>query len=102
MGAYEFGVCQAISFQRGDADARGSLEITDGIYTLSYLFLGGPEPPCHDAADTDDSGAVDLSDAVGLFRHLFLGGVDPRAPFSVCGVDPTVDALDCDSFSPCE
>ncbi len=28
-----------------DADANGRLEITDAIYILNYLFLGGPEPP---------------------------------------------------------
>ena len=28
-----------------DSDDTGGVDITDGVYTLSYLFLGGPPPP---------------------------------------------------------
>jgi hypothetical protein len=42
---------------RGDADASGSREVTDGIRILLHLFSGGDPPPCLDAADLDDDGA---------------------------------------------
>ena len=32
-------------FRRGDSDGNGNMDITDGIYLLDFMFLGGPEPP---------------------------------------------------------
>ncbi|MEM7263812.1 MAG: hypothetical protein AAF488_17625, partial [Planctomycetota bacterium] len=32
-----------LELRRGDADASGSLNITDGIFILNFLFLGGPD-----------------------------------------------------------
>ena len=80
----------AVVFKRGDTDASGSLDITDAISLLGYLFQGGADPPCLDAADTDDSGKLDISDAIGLLSFLFQGGAEPAAPGpSVCGPDTT-------------
>ncbi len=60
-------------FVRGDADANGSIELTDPVHTLSYLFIGGLESPCLSAADTDDNGSLEITDAIGLLGWLFLG-----------------------------
>jgi subtilisin-like proprotein convertase family protein len=38
-------------FRRGDANVDGELNLTDALYTLNGLFLGGPRPGCLDAAD---------------------------------------------------
>ena len=35
---------------RGNANGDAGLNIADGIFTLAYLFLGGNEPGCLDAA----------------------------------------------------
>ena len=43
-------------FLRGDATADGNLNLTDAVFTLNHLFLGGPAPDCADAADADDNG----------------------------------------------
>jgi len=32
-------------YDAADADDNGRLELTDAIYALTYLFLGGPSPP---------------------------------------------------------
>ncbi|MBI4603269.1 MAG: hypothetical protein HY721_15050, partial [Planctomycetes bacterium] len=90
-------------FQRGDADASGSLDLTDAVRILAYLFLGaGPDAlPCLDAADADDSGKLDLADPILLLDHLFRGGKPLPRPFSACGSDPTGDALLCASYAPC-
>jgi RHS repeat-associated protein len=93
---------QDSEFRRGDADADGRVIITDGIFTLNFLFLGGPEPPCRDAADADDRNVLNLTDAVYLFNFLFLGGPPPPSPGPRdCGPDPTPDTLDCRSFPLC-
>jgi hypothetical protein len=77
-------------FKRGDSDASGKLDLTDAIATLQFLFMGGTEPPCKDAADTDDSGKLDLTDAISALQFLFMGGAPPANPGpETCGPDPT-------------
>ena len=84
----------ADSFRRGDADADGTAAITDAIVVLNWLFQGGPEPGCRDAADSDDSGVLDLTDPIRLLDFLFRGGPEPPAPgTAACGEDPTADEL---------
>ncbi len=79
-------------FRRGDADGIGDADITDAIFILGALFLGGEQPSCPDAADVDDSGIVDITDAINLLIYLFLGGADPADPGpGRCGPDPTKD-----------
>ena len=93
-----FGIPQRVEFIRGDADSDGTLNLTDAVFALSFLFLGGTVPICEDAADVDDLGSVELTDAVYLLNHLFLGGAAPPAPYPEAGQDPTEDALGCRGF----
>jgi hypothetical protein len=89
-------------FLRGDVDGTGSLDITDGIFLLSYLFLGGTALPCQKSADANDDGAVDITDSIYILQYLFLGGPAPKDPgFLLCGSDPTKDTLSCLTFPPC-
>jgi hypothetical protein len=92
-------------YRRGDANADQDTDISDAVFVLNYLFLGGAEPACLKSADANDSGgsAPDLSDPVYLLNFLFLGGPEPPAPFHDCGTDPTIDGdeLSCESFPPC-
>jgi len=90
------------SFQRGDADSSGTVELTDVIFTLGSLFLGEDPPSCMDAADSNDDGTVDLSDGVFTLLFLFVGGASIPDPGSeACGLDPTEDPLGCGGYSPC-
>jgi len=82
-------------FVRGDANQDGRAEISDAVFTIGYLFLGGTPPACEDALDMDDLGTIELTDAIYLLSHLFLGGPAPPPPFPVAGFDPTADGLDC-------
>jgi hypothetical protein len=77
----------AAEFIRGDANLNSGIEITDSIFILRWLFLGGDRPPCLDAADANDIGLVDLSDSVWILRYLFLGGPPPPSPFPDPGED---------------
>jgi hypothetical protein len=81
-------------FIRGDANADASLDISDPVKLLQYLFAGGTGG-CDDAMDADDNGALDLSDAVSVLEYLFLGGEAPMPPFPGPGTDPTEDDLGC-------
>jgi hypothetical protein len=88
-------------FTRGDANEDGLRNITDALFVLGVLFLGGSGLECEKGADSNDSGNVDLSDPVHLLNHLFSGGPEPRAPYPGCGVDPTPDDLPCPGHAGC-
>ena len=77
------------------------LDINDGVFGLNFLFLGGPPPTCFSSFDTDDDGELTINDGIGIFNFLFLGGGAPGTPYPACGLDPTADALTCDTFPPC-
>lgn len=67
-------------------DPGGSVDLSDLIYLVNYLFLGGPSPDCLAAANTNgDAGcSVDLSDLIHLVNYLFLGGPAPAACLPAC------------------
>jgi hypothetical protein len=90
-----------VNFRRGNANDDRSVNLSDAVFTLEYLFRGGPEPRCFDAADTNDDGRLNLSDPVFLLDALFRGGPRPPAPgMDVCGEDPTDDTLKaCEALS---
>jgi hypothetical protein len=80
-------------FRRGDVDGNGGMDITDVVVPLFWLFLGGQEPNCFDAADVDDNGQIDLTDVINQMQYLFQAGDPPAAPGVNCGIDPTEDEL---------
>ncbi|MCD6087380.1 MAG: hypothetical protein J7K11_05390 [Candidatus Hydrothermae bacterium] len=87
-------------FVRGDANADGSLNVTDVVYVMDQLFPIS-NFYCLDAADANDDGNINVSDAVFILAHLFPSTGFPP-PFPTCGRDPTLDDLGCGSFPPCE
>ncbi|RTZ91622.1 MAG: hypothetical protein DSY92_03970, partial [Planctomycetota bacterium] len=87
-------------FVRGDANGDGSLDISDPVGMLTYLFGGGTSN-CLDSLDVNDDGSIDISDPVYMLGFLFSGGNPPTAPFPGCGPDPTTDGLDCIGLSGC-
>jgi len=82
-------------FRRGDVGGDGTIDLSDSINMLGYLFTGGAEPGCMDSSDIDDNGVVDIADAVLLLGYLFTGGAPPADPHSTCGEDITTDPLEC-------
>ncbi|MBI4583614.1 MAG: beta-propeller domain-containing protein [Planctomycetes bacterium] len=93
---------QDASFRRGDANQDATLDITDVIFTLRYLFLSSEEPQCLDALDSNDDGGLDISDPVFSLLYLFTGGNQPPAPGDQCGGDPSPDRLGCAAYRPCQ
>lgn len=60
-------------------DPAGAIDLSDQIYLVNYLFLGGPAPVCPGEANIngDAACAIDLSDLIALVNYLFLGGTPP-------------------------
>ncbi len=84
-------------FIRGDCLGDGEVGLGDVIWMLCIFCDPGPAH-CYDACDADDDGIYGLSDTIYLISFLFEGDVAPPAPFPVCGLDPTVDALSCTNY----
>jgi hypothetical protein len=81
-------------FRRGDSNNDGVVNIADGIWILSYAYRGGRVPPCLDAADANDDGRIDQTDAIVVIYYQLLNGAPPKAPFDVCGTDPSDTSSD--------
>ena len=86
-----------VSFVRGDTNGDASLDISDAVATLNYLFLGGENNrvACEDAGDVNDDGLLNITDPVYALAFLFQGGLPPAEPFPQAGLDETEDGLDC-------
>ena len=74
--AVEFSLDQ---FLCGDANADGTVNISDAVYLISYIFIGGPAPDPLLAGDANCDGTVNISDAVYLISYIFSGGPAPCA-----------------------
>ncbi len=61
----------------GDTDAGGGVDIDDVVYTLNYIFSGGPVPDPYGSGDVDCTGTIDIDDAVWLIAYIFSGGSAP-------------------------
>ena len=66
---------------RGDINydqTPNSPDIADMVYLVSYMFQGGPEPPCLDEADVDGKNqGPNISDLVYLVDFMFNDGPNP-------------------------
>ena len=53
-----------ITSQKGDINDDGSMDISDLVYLVDYMFGNGPEPPVMSSADCNDDGIVDIADLI--------------------------------------
>jgi hypothetical protein len=81
-------------FLRGDANGDGTVNMSDAVFTLWYLFMGGETPSCLEAADTNGTETVDIADGVYELQWEFGGGPQPPRPFPDCG--PAELSLGCE------
>ncbi len=92
--------CNVQEWIRGDINADGSIDISDAVGTLDYLFSNG-NPLCVATIDINDDDATNIADTVSLLSYMFAGGPQPAAPFPGCGVDPNGTTLSCNSYPLC-
>jgi hypothetical protein len=80
-----------VSYQNGDTDADGAIDISDAVHLLNWLFLGTESHPApmyceplntfHNGDVNGTGGQPDLTDAITILQFLFLGG---PAPVDAC------------------
>ena len=69
-----------LSFRFGDANGDGSINISDVVRLIAYIFAGGATPVPLLAGDADCNGAINISDAVYLVGYIFAHGPSPCDP----------------------
>ncbi|GEM_PF-5461104 len=67
------------SYICGDANSDGSVNISDAVYLIAYIFAGGTAPDPYLSGDANCDGTVNISDAVYLIAYIFAGGAAPCA-----------------------
>jgi hypothetical protein len=89
-----FQVCGAVpseNYVAYDCNGDGSLDISDAVCHLEFLFGGGGSAlRCPSAMDFNGDSQGDISDPVAALSHLFLGG--PASP----------SGMGCQSYPDCE
>lgn len=64
-------------FLLGDGNGDGSVNLSDVIFVLNYLFKNGPAPNPPEITDVTCDGKTDLADAIYLLNYLFKNGPAP-------------------------
>ncbi len=61
----------------GDVDlTNGICDIGDLTALISYLYIGGSEPPSLNVADVNGDCVVDIADITNMIQYLFIDGYD--------------------------
>lgn len=61
-----------------NGDPEEDVDLSDVIYMVNYLFLGGPAPDCAAEGDISSNRSMDLSDLIYLVNYLFQSGPPPN------------------------
>jgi hypothetical protein len=77
-----FGTTVAPCTRCGDANGNGSVNISDAVFLIAYIFSGGSAPgDCNipqGLGDANGSGSVNISDVVFIIAYIFAGGLAPH------------------------
>ena len=78
----ELTVNELLPYICGDADASESVNVSDAVYIINYVFnAGSPAPNPLESGDVNCDELVNVSDAVYIINYVFSGG---PAPCSAC------------------
>ena len=61
----------------GDANADNSVNVSDAVYVINYVFSGGNPPNPLESGDSNCDGHCNVSDAVYIINYVFSGGSAP-------------------------
>lgn len=64
----------------GDVDGDGTINVSDVVYLLGYVFNGSPVPNPISTGDTDCNAQINVSDVVFLVNFVFGSGPAPNCP----------------------
>jgi hypothetical protein len=78
-----FTLCES-ACRCGDANNDHSIDISDQVFIINFIFAGGPPPgDCinqYGMGDANGDAAVDIGDVVYIGQYIFAGGPEPQCP----------------------
>lgn len=67
-----------VTYQYGDANGDGSVDLADVVFLINYLYKGGAAPDPSESGDANGDCIIDLADIVYLLNYLYKGGAPPE------------------------
>jgi hypothetical protein len=61
----------------GNANGDDVVNVSDAVFIINYIFVGGPAPYPLEMGDANCDSVVNVSDAVWIINYIFTGGNDP-------------------------
>jgi PKD repeat protein len=61
----------------GDANGDEIVNVSDAVYIINYVFVGGDPPDPIESGDANCDGVCNVSDAVWIINYVFVGGNEP-------------------------
>jgi hypothetical protein len=65
------------SYICGDANGDGIVNVSDAVWIINYVFVGGDPPDPLISGDANCDETVNVSDAVWIINYVFVGGNEP-------------------------
>jgi hypothetical protein len=61
----------------GDANSDEDVNVSDAVYIINYVFVGGDAPDPLESGDVNCDDTCNVSDAVWIINYVFVGGNEP-------------------------
>jgi hypothetical protein len=61
----------------GDANNDGLVNVSDAVWIINYIFLGGSPPDPLEAGEVNCDGDINVSDAIWIINYIFIDGPAP-------------------------
>jgi hypothetical protein len=81
----------------GDANGDLNVNVSDAVFIINYVFVGGDPPSPLACGDANEDCSVGVSDAVWIINYVFVGGPPPD---DCCPGNPGWVDGDCGPFVP--
>jgi hypothetical protein len=65
------------SYTCGDANSDGLVNVSDAVWIINHVFIGGDPPNPLAAGEVNCDSSVNVSDAVWIVNNVFIGGNQP-------------------------
>lgn len=69
-----------IGYICGDASGDETVNVSDAVHIINYIFAGGTSPDPMESGDVNCDGEVNVSDGVYIINFVFAGGYEPCDP----------------------
>jgi len=69
------GLLYAQTYPAGEVNGDGSVNVSDAVWLINYIFVGGDPPVDMNSADVNNDCKINVSDAVTIISYIFQGGV---------------------------